>query len=309
MYHNCFINDIENQKNLQEFDNLIKYCAQQFDTIPFCSNCGMSQCRRCDTNNCYNCLTHIHSIHTKDEHYTCKKITYNYILKHGYRYVSEMAEAFLEVKKFLDLTRLINIISVGCGPSTELYGAAAVFRSETFNYCGFDLSNIWESIQNFNVNNFSHLAHIIKYYNFDFIKYVNDNDKEWDILVLNYFLSDFIKYKPQDCDVFINNLVRLIQEGRFSTIIINDVMLLYDTGTGYACMEKIASLLSPNKNYSFNYQRRHFADPNQFQFKYGSKHSDNIWFTPIIPEAQSFNPFATCGSIQLIIKTMRKQQQ
>jgi len=294
---------------MEEFNSLIKHCAQQFNTIPFCSNCVMSQCRRCSTNNCYNCLTHIHSIHTRDDHYACEKITYNYILKHGYRYVSEMAWAFLGVKNLFDLTLPINIASVGCGPSTELYGAAAVFRNSNLYYYGFDMNTVWIPIQQFNVNNFSHLPHVIRYYNSDFIEYVNDNNIRCDILVLNYFFSDFVKYRPQDCDVFIKELVSLIQEGRFTAVIINDVMLLYNAGTGYACMEKIAKLLkSSNQNYTFLFQRRHFAVPNQFQFEYGIKLRDNIGFTPIIQEAQSFNPFSTCGSIQLIIKTIKKQQ-
>lgn len=50
---------------MQEFDNLIRHCVQQFNSIPFCTNCNMSQCRRFGTNNCYNCLSHIHSIYTK----------------------------------------------------------------------------------------------------------------------------------------------------------------------------------------------------------------------------------------------------
>lgn len=161
---------------MEEFNSLIKHCAQQFNTIPFCSNCVMSQCRRCSTNNCYNCLTHIHSIHTRDDHYACEKITYNYILKHGYRYVSEMAWAFLGVKNLFDLTLPINIASVGCGPSTELYGAAAVFRNSNLYYYGFDMNTVWKPIQQFNVNNFSHLPHVIQYYNSDFIEYVNDNN-------------------------------------------------------------------------------------------------------------------------------------
>lgn len=73
-------------------------------------------------------------------------------------------------------------------------------------------------------------------------------------------------------------------------------------------MEKIASLLKQNENFSFYFQRRHFAIPNQYQFEYGSKIRDCIGFKPIILEAQPFNPFATCGSIQLIIKTVKKQQ-
>ena len=133
------------------------------------------------------------------------------------------------------------------------------------------MNTVWKPIQQFNVNNFSHLPHVIQYYNSDFIEYVNDNNIRCDILVLNYFFSDFVKYRPQDCDVFIKELVSLIQEGRFTAVIINDVML-YNAGTGYACMEKIAKLLkSSNQNYTFLFQRRHFAVPNQFQFEYGIK--------------------------------------
>lgn len=293
---------------MQEFDNLIRHCAQQFATIPFCSNCEMLECRRCSNQNCNNCLTHIHSIHTKKEHYSCEKITYNYILRHGYRYVSEITWTFLDIRKLLNLGKPIKIFSIGCGPSTELYAAVAVFRNANFNYYGFDLNSFWESIQNFNIENISYSCKnsIIEYSNHDFIKYINENDEKCDILVLNYFLSDFIKYNPDDCELFINDLVSLIKEGRFSHIIINDVMLLYSHGTGYACMEKIAKLLSENKNPCFSFQRRHFANPNMFQFQYGSKQKDNIFFTPIIPEAQPFNPFTTCGSIQLIINTINK---
>lgn len=293
---------------MQEFDNLIKYCARQFDAIPFCSNCTMLKCRRCDTQNCYICLTHIHSINTKDEHYSCEKITYNYVLKHGYRYASEMAWAFYHIRNFLDFTIPVNIFSVGCGPSTELYGAAAAFRKYSFNYYGFDLKEIWKPIQDFNIDNFTDHSYTVKYYNCDFIKYVNNNSIQCDILVLNYFLSDFIKYNPQDCDLFIKDLVSLILEGRFHFIIINDVMLLYNDGTGYSCMEKIARLLHSTENYLFDYRRFHFANPNEYQFEYGEKHDDKIGFMPIIAEAQSFSPFARCGSIQLIIRTIRKHK-
>lgn len=295
---------------MQEFDKLIRHCSQRFDAIPFCSTCVMSQCRRCNTNNCYNCLAYIHSIHTKDEHYNCEKITYNYILKYGYRYASEMAWAFWTVKSLIDLKYPISIYSVGCGPSTELYGAVAVFRDSTINYYGFDQNDMWQPIQHFNEENFAHHSHIIKYYDCDFINYVSEKDIKCDILVLNYFFSDFVKYKPIECDAFINDLVCLIEEGRFATIIINDVMLLYSKGTGYACMEKIAGKLkSTNHDYTFQLQRRHFSVPNAFQFEYGVKLNDTIGFTPIIEEAQQFDPFTTCGSIQLVIKTSNNMQQ
>lgn len=293
---------------MQEFDNLIRYCEHKFNALPFCQHCQMLKCRRCDRNDCYNCLQHIHHINTKNEHYSCEKITYNYILKHGYRYASEMAWAFLAVKNSFDLTKPIGIFSVGCGPSTELYGAAAVFRHTSLNYIGFDLSATWSAMQNYNMSNLQSPTRAIQYYNRDFIQYVIDNEACCDILVLNYFFSDFIKYQPQACEAFIDDLIGLIQQGRFTTVIINDIMLLYNSGTAYYCMEKIARSLKNSQNFAFQFQRRHFATPNQWQFPYGVKQSDSIGFKPVIPEALPFDPFTSCGSIQLLITTNRVQR-
>ena len=290
---------------MQEFDNLIRFCAKSFNEIPFCLDCAMSQCRKCNTNYCYNCLSHIHSIHTKDEHYACEKVTYNYILKYGYRYASELAWAFFDIKSWLKDNYPISIFSVGCGPSTELYGAIAACRDSAISYIGFDINDTWQAIQRFNIENL-HGKCDITYYNRDFIEYCKTENAKCEILVLNYFLSDFVKYNPNDCYLFVDDLVELIQEGRFSTIIINDIMLLYNRGTGYECMEKIAGSLKSNQDLSFQCYRRHFTEPNMFQFEYGEKHDDRIGFTPIVEESQPFEPFQACGSIQLIIRTVKK---
>lgn len=293
---------------MQEFDNLIRYCEHKFNALPFCQHCQMLKCRRCDRNDCYKCLQHIHHISTKNEHYSCEKITYNYILKHGYRYASEMAWAFLAVKNLYNLQQPINIFSVGCGPSTELYGAAVVFRNTPLYYSGFDLSNTWQPMQQYNRGNLGNAVRNIRYYNIDFIQYVINDDARCDILVLNYFFSDFIKYQPQACEAFIDDLIGLIQQGRFTTVIINDIMLLYNSGTAYYCMEKIARSLKNSQNFAFQFQRRHFATPNQWQFPYGVKQSDSIGFKPVIPQALPFEPFTSCGSIQLLITTNRVQR-
>lgn len=80
-------------------------------------------------------------------------------------------------------------------------------------------------------------------------------------------------------------------------------MLLYKDGTGYSCMEKIARSLRSTQYINFQYIRRHFAEPNPFQFEYGEKVKDQIGFTPILAEANPFEPFQSCSSIQLIIHT------
>lgn len=288
---------------MKEFTNLIIHCKQMYENVPFCETCPMTQCYKGCRNDCYNCLSHIHKKTTKGEHYTCEKITYNYILKHANRYASEISWAVWDSRSLFNLEQPLKIASVGCGPSTELYGFMRALYKTPFYYTGFDLSEVWKSVQEYNKVNLTNSNRHVSYLNQDFIQYMTDTSANYDILIFNYFFSDFIKYNPEDCLAFIEELVPYILEGHFKTIIINDVMLLYNVGTGFSCMEKIAGKIKDNKEFRFEMKRRHFAYPNQWQFSYGDKHKDNITLN-INDDISTYEPFSTCGSIQLIINTL-----
>ncbi|SCI58339.1 Uncharacterised protein [uncultured Bacteroides sp.] len=66
---------------MQEFTDLINYCYQQYTAIPPCSDCAMGNCRKDECEDCYNCLKHVHSYSNHTDHYSCKKITYNFPFK------------------------------------------------------------------------------------------------------------------------------------------------------------------------------------------------------------------------------------
>lgn len=291
---------------MSKFSELIRFCAQQFKNQSPCTECGMDMCRSCESETCYPCLKHIHSIYNNTLHYSCEKITYNYILKHGYRYTSEMAWAFYDVKDIFAPEQPLCIFSVGSGPSTELYAATKIFKNNTLYYYGFDLSDKWRIIQDFNHQNLESDKIKITYLGYDFNKYVKDNNLRCDILVMNYLLSDFIKFHPKECEEFLDELINQIIEGRFKLIIINDVMLMYKSGTGFSCMEKIANKVKDSDRFSFKFERRHFTPPNEWQFPYGTMYRNNNIADPILEEAIPFDPFKECGSIQLIIKTYPK---
>lgn len=290
-----------------EFSNLINHCAETFNNIPFCQECRMAQCHKGCRNDCYNCLAYIHQKSTTNEHYACEKIIYNYVLKHAHRYASEITWAVWHAKEHFNLEEPLRIASVGCGPSTELYGIIRAFNNTPFEYTGFDLSPIWEPLQSYNKTNVTNPTRSVNYVKCDFIQFLENTSTSYDLLILNYFFSDFVKYNPESCAAFIENLVQYIGKGYFSTIIINDIMLLYNNGTGYSCMEKIASLLKDNLDYHFTFQRRHFAHPNQWQFAYGDKHVENLALTLDEEAVKPFEPFEACGSIQLIINTYHNQ--
>lgn len=290
---------------MQELDNLISFCLDRFNRTPFCEKCQMSNCFRCDRKDCYKCLKHIHHYCTIDDRYSCEKITYNYILKFGHRYASEIAWAVAHLRSRYNTSQPMSFASVGCGPSTELYGIIRALPDTPIRYLGFDRNELWRPIQEFNIQNINNALRFANYQYCDFFSYVEEHDLRFDILILNYFFSDFVKYSPDECEEFINRLVLLLQQGRFSSVIINDVMLTYLTGTGYSCMEKITRRLRTTDCYKFTFYRRHFAFPNQFQVCYGEKVRDLILFDMSNPDISEFEPFSTCGSIQLIINAIR----
>lgn len=105
-------------------------------------------------------------------------------------------------------------------------------------------------------------------------------------------------------DDFINKLADLINNGIFKWVVINDIPLFYKDGTGYICMEHLAQKLSP----AIKVARRHFATPNDFQPIYGTKLPCNLSIPIVEQNVQTFNPFESKGSIQLIIKVNHSQK-
>lgn len=285
---------------MQEFTDLINHCYQQYTAIPPCSDCAMGNCRKNECEDCYNCLKHVHSYSNHTDHYSCSKITYNYILKHGHRYASEIEKAIADIKPHLDRTRPVCILSVGCGPSTELYGAVQALDDMTISYMGIDRNPIWNEIQNFNINRFKQTPHVVQYTSEDFFAFIKD--RRADILILNYFFSDLIKFSPDITDDFINRLSDFINNGKFKWVVINDIPLFYKDGTGYICMEHLAQKLSPAKGYKIKVFRRHFAIPNAYQPTYGAKLCSNLSMPIVEQNVETFKPFESRGSIQLIIQ-------
>lgn len=290
---------------MQYFSDLINHCHEQYIATPQCVNCSMNECKKCGSD-CYNSLRHIHDYYNHNDHYSCKKITYNYILKHGHRYASEISKAVSDIKKYLDTSRTIYAISIGCGPSTELYGIIDALSDCNISFIGFDQNQIWEDIQIFNQNEFKSTKYKVQYSYEDFFEFMQPSERWADILVLNYFLSDLVKFHKENTDDFIKRLSILIKEGRFKWIIINEVPLFYKEGTGYICIENLIGNISSAQEFEIKVLRRHFSQPNQYQITYGSKICERLNIPIEESVVKSYSPFTQCGSIQVIIMVKNK---
>lgn len=292
---------------MQEFTDYINHCAQQYANIAKCQNCPYGQCINDCPNNanvdCYSCLNKIHRLANSNLEYRCEKIIYNYVLKHGHRYASEMDKIMSYFTNNQQLPLTPNVFSVGCGPSTELFGTVNRMPNRVIHFKGYDTNTIWKPLNDYSKALFP--MHDIQYFDCDFFQYITGTDEHVDILIFNYLLSDMARRKDAlFCSDFLSKVVTLCETGRISHIVMNDVYLTYGAGTGYALMEELTRKLQANRNIKWNCLRGHFATPNDYQVVYGNKYSDALTLPIVEAAVKPFNPFGACGSLYMLIEIL-----
>ena len=238
-------------------------------------------------------------------------MAYNYVVKHFYRFASEIEYAFrivyhVEQQNWKDN---INVVSLGCGPSSELYGIINELQNQQSNlvvwYHGFDTNAIWQKIWNLNIDICEH--HNVTYTTDDmFAYYTEHSDEHIDILILNYLLSDVARnMQKEERTAFLDKLAEFIDVRDVQYVIFNDIPLFYDNLiSGYSCMEYVVRQFGMNKQRHSVLKggRYRFGEPNQFQPTYGKKWNQSSLLFTIDDAANDFQPFNNCNSIQMLIK-------
>lgn len=294
---------------MQEFSAYVNHCAQQFANIAKCQNCPYGQCIHdypgVPNMDCYSCLNKIHKKANQGKYtYQCQKITYNYILRHGHRYASEIDKILNLLKQThgVQLPNDLNVASIGCGPCTELFGIMNQFSGHTIHYKGFDMNAIWQPLTTYERTLFPNTD--IQFYNQDFFVFMARGNWHVDVLILNYMLSDMARCQtPAQCSAFVDNIINLCDNGRITYIVINDIYLTYATETGYALMEELARKLRTDKNVDEREGRGRFVEPNPWQPEYGKKYPDALSFSIVEPAVVPYSPMGSCGSIFIVIET------
>lgn len=290
---------------MQEFSTYIDFCAQQFNSMGKCQNCPYGQCIHVAQDvqgvDCYSCLYQIHRYVNQKWKYQCCKIIYNYVLKFGHRYASEIDKILSFLVHNVTLPQELNVMSVGSGPCTELFGVMNQFSGHTVHFKGFDLNEIWEPMTLFEKTLFPNKD--IQFHYEDFFEYINKTDEVVDVLILNYMLSDMARYEGASvCSAFIDKIVKLCEEQRIKLILVNDVYLTYASRTGYALMEELARKIQFNRKINSRSGRWRFTEPKSGQVVYGTRYNDNGLSFPIVENSVAgFNSFSPCNSIFLFI--------
>lgn len=224
---------------------------------------------------------------------------YCYVLKHFYRYASEIESVF--ERWFNDFSGHINVASIGCGPSSELYGIIDYIenhpeRSISFDYYGFDIDDIWRPIWDYSESHIPSTHFITN----DFFSYYENNTLP-DVIIVNYMLSDMSKYHHELIPDFLDKLIFLIERMSSGFIIFNDITYEKDDlRMAYGCLHQIDKKLRKDRSCIISgssFKKLPLSDK-----YFGSKIDDDSIRMEMIPIPFGIDPFSSCGSLQYIIK-------
>lgn len=195
-------------------------CAQNCALNHYCTSVG------CTTGDCSSCLYQIQH-GNPSFHYSCEKITYHYTLRFFNRFASEITHLlyFFNYSKLTDL----NVVSLGCGPGSEVYGIIKTFllrRANTIlHYEGHDLNNYWEMVQSMSNQCLEQTSHEIQFYTTDlFADYHGFANGIIHILMFNYLFSDAVLFMTDiQKRSFIDDVVNFVIENNVKNIVFNDI--------------------------------------------------------------------------------------
>lgn len=285
-----------------ELEKFLSYCDYSYRSLNPC-NCGKS----CSNNhycsgkatNCYDCIKRVHACNNTGVHYNCPKMLYCYVLKHGYRFSAEIFFLFQCIQRSLVQKDELFVTSIGCGPCTELFGALFHWRSigknnATFHFRGFDLEPMWTPLMN-NIPQFINGGDI-HIENSDVFDYYSLTHEKIDVLVLNYMLSDMLKFYSRDYHTFLMSLCDMIKRIAPRYLLINDIYLLASINA----INKLLQSLSEH-GISFRYVKMQYPGNNSFIGEFGRQIVRQSFDMPNQAIVERYDPFRYVNSIQTII--------
>ena len=200
--------------------------------------------------------------------YNCKKLVNQYVFRSLDRYASEVYYALEEYSSVLNHFDGYNLLSIGCGPSTDLvsidYYNQVSGKTKLIKYVGIDIEKTWEEIHKniekfpLEKNNISQFE--IHYKNaMDFFRNQCICDTNINIIILNYLISSFIADKNTDkINELFYCIANFISKNKIKNclIIINDVNYYL---RGINSFKNILQTLNENSISIFSHKQKYFS--------------------------------------------------
>lgn len=297
-------------------NNLVYECDGRYSKNK--DSCQCEYCKReiCNESNCAECLRKIHYPEKDSEKriYDCVNMADYYYCRYSYRYASEVVYG---LRQFRDIMKLdtLKVMSVGCGPCTELAAIDYLHQNRELNYKklefrGIDpLKNmwkyIWEDIDEYYQGQ-------VKFYERDILELVDIIvEKKWipDLIIFQYVFSDmYKKNSAEEIRRFIDKLAKFLNEqiGKSIYILANDANI----GMKYEGGRDFFNILEKNINEPKIMRRYHFNnDYRPTHYDYGEEYEDNgIYFEIPAHIKEKYDSIDSCASAQVLIKKTVKKE-
>lgn len=278
-----------------------------------CEDCSYGECCPRD---CQSCLQYVHFPQNAPAPriYDCVHMADCYYCKYAYKYASEIVyglRCFAEIRDKKEL----KIMSVGCGPCTELAAVdylkkQGVLNYDKVQYRGIDpLEDVWKRIW---TDIKKYFGDGIQFYPNDILQLVDIIVKHsWvpDVLIFQYVFSDMYKHSNEEEIIqFINKLADFLNlyDEKPIYILCNDINLSKSMGGGREFFDILESKIENPKIV----RKMHFDNINRDRhYEYGDQYNSNaLVFNNITDDIRNaYNPFESCASAQILIKKERKK--
>ncbi len=273
-------------------ESITAYASSRYNKKIQCEECCNNGC--ITQGDCSKCLNDIFNANsTRNKHYKCMNIVDCYVAKYMYRYSSEIVHLLCKepFEEFVKSIENISVCSIGCGSCSDFIAFSQFMREKEidmpFLYTGFDLQDNWSHIHGF----IQHAAPGYVDFNYaNVFEYYRDEENYPNVFILNYVLSDIVKYKNESINEFIDDLCDLFKRSpNRSCIVINDI-------NHYMVRKYYDTINNQVKSYSIAYG---FHFPNTWKF--ANRHKSNKLTSKIPQYLLPFDPPRVCGSSQFII--------
>lgn len=232
------------------------------------------------------------------------------------RFASEIA---LLLKCFPnDKARRVTCASLGCGPGSEVFGIIKAWKDVALNftldYQGYDQNPVWNDVQSLSKEVFANSPHTINFYTTDmFCDW--QGGKNVDILILNYLLSDAVKFQTSNQkQKFLEDIRDFCIDKRVRSIIFNDIRFYGNDNrlnSGFQMVIRLVELLKNatlcnNSLESIRCKVYAFPSDNYARgCKWKVYRSDNLVF-PLSEKNRVVKCNSRCGSKQVFIVLKHK---
>lgn len=289
---------------------LVQLCHNRYSKSK-CFSCSYQEhCPR----DCSLCLHYIHSPQyaPAPRKYDCGRMSDFYVCKYAHKYTSEMYRALRACNRLRKKDKL-NVLSIGCGPCTDLLALDLLKSNEEFvfsklEYKGIELDpSIWANVHQ-DLGSLLPAEYSVEVIQADACSYISElSSWFWtpDVIIFQYVFSDMSKHSG---DTAIRSMIKelelYIKKCAPSTYVIcNDINLDVSRGGGRDYFDMLLAQVSEHVDY----KKRHFNNSNRpTHYNYGTEYPRNDLLISIPDNLSRYNPFTSCASAQLLMMKVKK---